>query len=665
MDNLDEKIKALQEELLGSKKEIVAATEYANANREAEKAVAKAEAELAQRLAALREEKHRLTRQYQERAKAIKIARDKEEETNRQLQKLINERELQKSLSVQSDKFDSLTAGAPWREWAYSHQISGAKHLAATKRAILGDKRGLGKSLTALIFLDMVQADKTIIFTPKDVSLNFESEVKRWTPNRPVIVLTSATKTMRDTILAGVKVMPKVTIILNYEAWRKDSSLLERLIECQFDTVVVDEAHKIKKDTGLDYKGIYRLVHEPNCCPICSSANLESDLKRGRYCADCLYESNVYDDFCSVKNCVPMTGTSIINRPDDIWPLLKLIDPIRFGSRNQFLRDYCTQDLYTGHWKFRYGGEERLLKSLGMRFIGRTPESAGVTMPPQVEQRHIIEFDPVAYPRQWKLMRQINEFAQIAMSEDVALNVVGRLAQLTRLTQALTCPGGIKMYDVDANGNPDYNSVLFTSDVTESIKIDKAIEIIEEAIAEGDRVVLFSRFKEALKDVQNRLNDLGITNVRYDGDLSDSAARIAQLDFDIKTAASHSSDEKCDEHCPNYGNYCNGYKYQVLLGQYQKAGTGLNLTGARQMVILDRYYAHAYENQASGRIQRLDSRDDTVVHNIIVVSHIKGKATVDEWMNNLIEEKKKMSEDYDQAHLTSDLMKALQDGDIL
>lgn len=55
-------------------------------------------------------------------------------------------------------RWDLLTMGAPWREWAKDHQISGAKKMVYEGRMILGDTMGLGKTLTSLIALDMIQA---------------------------------------------------------------------------------------------------------------------------------------------------------------------------------------------------------------------------------------------------------------------------------------------------------------------------------------------------------------------------------------------------------------------------------------------------------------------------------------------------------------------------
>jgi len=55
-------------------------------------------------------------------------------------------------------RWDLLTMGAPWREWAKDHQIEGAKKMTYEGRMILGDTMGLGKTLTSLIFIDMVEA---------------------------------------------------------------------------------------------------------------------------------------------------------------------------------------------------------------------------------------------------------------------------------------------------------------------------------------------------------------------------------------------------------------------------------------------------------------------------------------------------------------------------
>lgn len=55
-------------------------------------------------------------------------------------------------------RWDQMTMGAPWREWAKDHQLSGAKKITYEGRMILADTMGLGKTLTSLIAIDMIEA---------------------------------------------------------------------------------------------------------------------------------------------------------------------------------------------------------------------------------------------------------------------------------------------------------------------------------------------------------------------------------------------------------------------------------------------------------------------------------------------------------------------------
>lgn len=116
------------------------------------------------------------------RRKQRELERQIQSAENRLRQALENER-IKKEYQDSSVAFDKLTAGFRWREFALQHQIEGAKHLATAKRAILGDKMGLGKTLTSLIACDMLQAQKILVVVPDDVVSNFVREIQHWAPH--------------------------------------------------------------------------------------------------------------------------------------------------------------------------------------------------------------------------------------------------------------------------------------------------------------------------------------------------------------------------------------------------------------------------------------------------------------------------------------------------
>ena len=584
-------------------------------------------------------------------------------QAKRKLETFASERAIEERLRRESEEFDKITAHHRWREFAYDHQIHGAKRLASARRGILGDKRGLGKSLTSLVWADMIGAKKVLIFAPKDVLQNFKREIEHWTPHRHVAVLGGMGKVQREMFLSLMAKQEQFLLLCNYEAWRKDPDFLEFLKNLKADTVIIDEAHNIKEKKTSAYKGIRDIVYARNQCNFCGGDIEMIRNPSGSYgprCITCLHEPETIKDFCSVKNVLPMTGTAILNKPQDLWTLLNLVDRELFPSERAFLDDYCTVDLYTGRWKFRTGGEEALIKKLGSRFIRRSKNDIGRDTMPQTMVPHTIEFDKTLYPDQWKVMRQIIEFDAIKMAENVKLDIIGILPQLMRRRQAITWPQGIKIWEYDEDGNKT-GRVLYEAPATESIKMDKAMDIANEIINEDeDRLVIFSQFKEALKEFERRFQKLDIPVVRYDGDINDGRAQQAQLDFDGKTAPNHSWGTDCNSQCVNWNKSCNGYRWQVILCHYKKGGVGLNLNAARQMIILDREWNPGKEDQAVGRIDRLDNIRDSVVHTI----HVTG--TVDMFMDGLIEEKKAMIDDFETQHdIMEKLKQALMDNDLM
>src|SRR5260370_7637740 len=70
---------------------------------------------------------------------------------------------IKKDLETKGKILEILTESRAWNKDAKPHQRSGAKQLAVAGRGILGDSRGLGKTLSALMWLDMLLVKKAII----------------------------------------------------------------------------------------------------------------------------------------------------------------------------------------------------------------------------------------------------------------------------------------------------------------------------------------------------------------------------------------------------------------------------------------------------------------------------------------------------------------------
>lgn len=593
-----------------------------------------------------------------ETSKGLRQIKKDSESLSRQYHELNRANELANQYADLESKWDSLTIGAPWREWAKDHQIEAARKITWSQRMILADTMGLGKTLSAIAALDIIQAAtkdtrednpyggetkwrniynpdtgqyeerevnvggitkacglKVLYFCPDTMISNVAREIKRWAPHRNVVILGGQPKAARRFLLDMMKDFPEYVVILNYAAWRRDKSLIEDLIDIEFDTVIVDEAHNAKDINSVAYKGIKRILDETN-----------------------------------VPFVVPMTGTPILNRPQELYALLTMIDSRQFYNMYNFLYDYCIQDPDTQKWRFKSGGVETLSKKIGSRFLRRTKEQAGIILPPKTVVEHIIEVDKEAYPNQARVRDEMRKWGSIILDPDTGKGLVANaaIAVYTRLRQIETWPAGIEVKD-------QFGDVYLKVDVEESQKIDEIIRPNGEfnsytdpagllpEVVEDERVVIFSQFKQPLREIKRRCDEAGISAVIFDGDTPSDVREQIQIDFDARTFKEN----------PEYIK-----KWDVVLCNYRVGGVGVNLTDATQMIILDEEWGPGKRDQAYDRIHRMGQEKPVTIH------VLRDSGTIDEWLEKIISEKEEMIDGFHSVtdNVAQQMFDALKNG---
>lgn len=575
----------------------------------------------------------------------------------------------------ESVKFDQITASLFWREWALEHQLEGAKFLATAKRGILADKMGLGKTLTALIWADMLKVQKLLVIVPDDVATNFVHEIAHWAPHRHAILVGKRNKDQRDMIFnILLPALSEYTVVVNYSAWRKDKTVIEKLIDCRFEAVIMDEAHTIKNIRTSAFKGCRDIALAENACPecngriqpvhdgsdmewgeirdymLCAGENKVSSKRLDLYPAlealGCGWSEardqvrNVKREFGakrSVKYLVTMTGTPILNKPTDIFAMLNLVDSVTYSSEPDFIRNYCQKNPYTSKIEFRSGGMESLIKRLSGIYIGRDRKSAGVVLPKQEIVVHSVEFNKQKYQDQARVIKQLSEHAALILGSGKVLPIPALIALITRKRQANVWPAGITIKD------PETGLVIFSvsDDVDESQKLDFIIERPEtsesgeweglgwDITGEGDRVngerlVIFSQFKTPLAELEKRFKRAGVDVVRFDGDTPNEIRELAKVDFDRARQVEGQD-----------------YRWQVILCNYKTGGVGLNFTDCTQTIVLDEEWNPGKRDQAYARTDRIGQTEESTVH------VIRQENSIDEWLAALIEDKENMINDFE------------------
>lgn len=579
--------------------------------------------------------------------------------------------EVSEEVELLTARFTKAAEGLPWYEGTgeddriLSHQWIGCMFGAVAKRWLLGDQMGLGKTRVAIGWLDLIKATRVIVVTEPNLCDNFSGEVMTYAPHRTLTningIKPKAKKTAyerRHDLLDIAVSKAEGVIVVNYELFRHDKDALAKLLGWQAEAIIVDEAHNIKSKRTANYKYVEALVTIDNVCGRCGglikglwdpTILREQKRKVPRPCSTCGWK---YGDDTrvvtknklnaklltrSAKHVLFMTGTPLLNEPGDIFPLLHLIDPLMFRTEREFRTTFCTKNYHSDKWEFRNGAMKHLKPLIEGRFLARTLSDAGVQLP---EHRiHVVPVDlnRVEYPKQYRTIRQISEAAQIILDSGQQMTIMHLIALITRKRQANVWPGGIQMV------HPETGEVIFTAaEIDESVKMDVALDNIVSLMPR--RQIVFSQFKTALAEFEQRLSSEGLRVARFDGDTPKDLREEIRRDF------------KRGDH---------EYRWDVVLANYKTGGSGLNLTAATAIHILDEEWNPGKRNQSYARAWRMGQTEevDTFVYRI--------PGSIDTWMSNTIARKQRILDGFegafreDEGELTVESFKTALEGGML
>jgi SNF2 family DNA or RNA helicase len=204
----------------------------------------------------------------------------------------------------------------------------------------------------------------------------------------------------------------------------------------------------------------------------------------------------------------------------------------------------------------------------------------------------------------------------IQLSTGEEMTIMHLIALITRKRQANVWPGGIQMV------HPQTGEILFSvgDEVQESCKMDAVFASIIDHLPR--RQIVFSQFKTALAELEERLTYAGVEVVRFDGSTPKAVREQVRADFKRGDGP---------------------HKWDVILANYKTGGAGLNLTAATVNHILDEEWNPGKRNQAYARDHRIGQTEevDTYVYRI--------PGSIDTWMSNTIARKQRILEGFEGA----------------
>ncbi|GAA3888011.1 DEAD/DEAH box helicase [Saccharothrix violaceirubra] len=292
---------------------------------------------------------------------------------------------------------------------------------------------------------------------------------------------------------------------------------------------------------------------------------------------------------------IALTGTPVENRLAELWSVLDFVNPGMLGPLTTFRARYGVpierhRDAEAAVRLRRATGPLvlRRLKS-DPRVIGDLPEKIETTQSCTLTAEQASLYQAVVE----------DMFARISEIQGVKRKGLV-LATMTRLKQACNHPAHLL-----GDGSPVPGR---------SGKVDRLEEILDEAFADGDKVLCFTQF--------TAFGSLLVPHLaaRFDVDVPFLHGGTSRRDRDAMVRRFQSEDGP-----------------GVLLLSLKAGGTGVNLTAANHVVHLDRWWNPAVEDQATDRAFRIGQDRHVQVHKFVCVG------TLEERVDRMIEDKRGLS----------------------
>lgn len=411
---------------------------------------------------------------------------------------------------------------------------------------LIGDEMGLGKTVQAIGVINAEPAIKNIlIIPPASLRLNWQRELVKWTARR----LTGG--------MAEGKDLPDTNIVIaNYDIIRK---LRPKIDARKWDLLICDEIHYCKNPESARTEAV--LGKAAKTRKGVSTPPIDAGMR------------------------IYLSGTPILNRPEELWPIVRVADPEGLGSSWwTFGKRYCAA--WDSPWGWDFSGssnlEELQTRLRASIMIRRLKKDVLKDLPPK--RRQIIALVPPS-----DVKKAVD--AELSFYEGHGKEVEAAIIKAEAAQRA----GDTESYYAAVNELQTVRQVLFEQmsllrHATAVAKIPYAAEYIEDALAQLDKVVVFAYHRDVIESLYNKFKDI---SVKFYGGMSDNDKDAAVQAFQ--------NDAKC----------------RLFIGSIPAAGVGLTLTAASFVLFVEMDWVPANLTQAEDRLHRIGQINSVLVHHLV------------------------------------------------
>ena len=390
---------------------------------------------------------------------------------------------------------------------------------------IVADDMGLGKTLEALWYIQESGVHSVLVVCPASVLYKWQAECKRWINREAELVLTSKQKMNSHPI----KIMSYG--IMTSRSWE--------LTDQVFDLVIFDESHALQS--------------------VKSKRTKAAQLVNGR-------------------RKMFLTGTPMLNRPIDLYPMLNMVSPIEFGSYWSYVNQYCGAYRQTmgrkQFWVVNGASNTEELKEKLQRFMLRRSKQDVLKQLPPIT-RSVVPLE----------LSDRREYDFALRDLKTWLQVNGKSNKATALTK-----------------------LNYLRQIVGKSKVPVALELAKDILSSPiGKLVMFAHHREVVQMLKNGLVEYGVDTIVGDDSLQKRADTMHKFQ--------------------------NSTLPRVLVIS-SAGGEGIDLYKADNLIMVERAWNPGKEEQIEGRLHRIGQV------NPVVAWYLVARNTIDQRVQDLIENKR-------------------------
>ncbi len=408
---------------------------------------------------------------------------------------------------------------------------------------LLCDDMGLGKThqimalMTGILYRQAKRTEKLrfLVVCPTTVLSHWKDKVMEYCPHLDPYIYHGTDRSFHQAF------EEHLLIITSYGIALRD---VEMLAEFRFELIVLDEIQAIKNKSTKTYAAVRAL-----------------------------------ESVCTIG----LTGTPIENSVTDLKSMFDVILP-----------GYLMADsLFDTHFRQRIeefsdpGAKDKLARMIQPFTLRRKKDQVLTELPPKIEdiRRCSLSEDQIRFYRD---VVENQGRALVQTIKDLHQNVpyMHVFAVLNYLKQICNHPAVLE------GETKDYTKYS-------SGKWDLFVELLDESLGSGQKVVVFSQYVKMLELIESYLRDKDIEFATIKGHTRNRAEAVRRFNHD----------PKC----------------MVFSASLRASGLGIDLTGGSVVIHYDRWWNSAREEQATDRVHRIGQRRGVQVFKLVTENTLEEK----------------------------------------